>query len=295
MRNLRLEHQAPQSVLNSRRPKPVLFEYFDFRNFLADHLEYVKRGNPRFSYGSWAVRMGLSSTASLTRLVKGDRFPGAEITRRLCEYFRFSERERRYFENLVLLERVKGDPELKPLVVEKLLAVNHKRKFQALDHETFRMISNWYYFAIRELSQRGDFIRDPKWIAEQLQFKVSRREVSRALKTLESLGLIQSRPGKPSGKALSDVDWESDVAGEASKRNHEQSLENAKLALREVELEAREFVSACFNLESRQIPLAKTLIREFKERFIRTLERPHEGDATYQVQIQFFPLTNKRS
>lgn len=91
------------------------------------------------------------------------------------------------------------------------------------------------------------------------------------------------------------MDTPADVASEASeasKRNHEQNLDNAKTAIRSVPLELREFNSVCLNLSLDQMDKAKALIRAFKQEFIKVMEAsPGKGDSTYQLQIQLFPFT----
>ena len=69
-------------------------------------------------------------------------------------------------------------------------------------------------------------------------------------------------------------------------------LEHAKAAVRRFSVEEREITSTTLVMSSKQIGIAKELIREFKQKFEQLLE-DESGDRVYQIQIQLFPLTKK--
>lgn len=275
-------------------PADSVFQYSDFRTFLNDHIQRKKLRNPSWSCGAWARTLGLKNTASISRILMGGRSPGPEITQRLVRYFEFSPQEKSYFEGLVLLAKSKGDPTLSVLLMERLRELTPKRSFTLLNHDTFLAISNWWFYAIREMVRLENFREDPQWIAETLRFKVSAKEVRHALHVLIRLGLLK-RESK-SGKLIQgnpDVETQNDIACEGSKRNHEQNLDNAKWAVRNLSIHEREFNSVCLNISSHKFVEAKRLIREFEDRFIDLLEAPrNQGDLTCQLQIQFFPFTH---
>ncbi|HUP58160.1 MAG TPA: TIGR02147 family protein [Bdellovibrionota bacterium] len=271
----------------------TVFEFGDYRSFLAHHAVTKKAAQPAWSLGAWAKALDLKATASLTRVLKGDRQPGPEISAKLTRYFKFNEAEKAYFENLVLLDKVGEDSALRVLVMEKLQSLHPKRQFQPLDHDKFLAMSNWYFFAIREMTRQASFKEDAKWIADRLLFKVMPRQIKEAITLMLELGMLK-RDAK-SGELVhpgGTIDWKADVAGEASKRNHEQNLENAKLALRALPVSEREFTSMCLTISSRRMERAKGLIREFRTKFTDLMEEAEwQGDVTCQLQIQFFPFT----
>ena len=81
-----------------------------------------------------------------------------------------------------------------------------------------------------------------------------------------------------------------DIHSEAIKRYHEQMLDNAKEAIRKIDVNSREYTSSTFTMRSSNIPKAKELVREFREKFTKLLEEEN-GDGTFHIQVQFFPLT----
>jgi hypothetical protein len=69
-------------------------------------------------------------------------------------------------------------------------------------------------------------------------------------------------------------------------------LEHAKTALRKVRLEEREFTSTTLLMSTGQMSEAKELMREFKMKFEKIMEK-ESGDQVYQFQLQLFPLSKK--
>lgn len=267
-----------------------LFDYVDYRSFLTDFYKSKQKVNENFSLGVWSKQLGLASTASLSRVLTGVRSPGKEWNEKMTKYFKFNEKQSEYFNHLILLDKGKSDPQMTVLIMEKLRSLHPLKKFALLDHETFSTIANWYYFTIREMVHLEGFQNDPEWIVEKLNFRVTEREVKTAIKYMVKLGLLVEENGNLS-QGPDHIDWNNDQASEASKINHEQNLDLAKKALREIDRDLREFQSVCMTIPTDRISLAKKTIREFKTRMIHLLEVRNSGDATYQLQIQFFPYT----
>jgi hypothetical protein len=71
-------------------------------------------------------------------------------------------------------------------------------------------------------------------------------------------------------------------------------LDRAKEALRAQDVLEREFLGCCMVIRPENVSRAKELIREFKDRFEELLEED-EGSQIYQLQIQFFGLTQEIS
>lgn len=89
----------------SKRLLPYLFRYKSLRHFLADYSTTRRLGNPNWSFGVWAKKLGIANTATLTRILNGDRMPGEKLMAALIEYFEFSGKEREYFEWIALRDK----------------------------------------------------------------------------------------------------------------------------------------------------------------------------------------------
>jgi hypothetical protein len=82
-----------------------LFAHTSLNAFLAAFLEQKRQSDSRFSLGAWAQRLGVSQTATISRVVKGERKIGNDLADKLIAYFRFTTIEAEYFRCLVAAER----------------------------------------------------------------------------------------------------------------------------------------------------------------------------------------------
>jgi uncharacterized protein (TIGR02147 family) len=271
---------------------PKLNQFLDYRTFLIAHAQEQKRRNPQWSYGAWAKRLGLGGTATITRIIHGDRHPGPKLVDKLVQYFGFAPREAEYFRDLVQLDKLRSDPKMSALLMERLGKKYSNDLKKNVDEKTFQTISNWYFLTIREMVRLQNFKLDPTWISSMLRFKVNARQVTHALQILQDLGLISATENNQVEQLEGRLDTTNDVASEAIKRYHEEMLENARSALRSVPPEEREVSSQTLAINSANLSKAKALIREFQDKFAELLEE-EKGDQVYQFQLQLFPLTHR--
>lgn len=269
---------------------PDLFQYTNFRTYLADFVAAKKGTRKGWSYAAWARKLGVKSPATLAMILNGQRNPGPELTNALCRFFAFGEKEKTYFRDLVELEKHQANPALTVLFLEKLSKQHPKSRFRVLGHDEFRAISHWHYYAIREMVLLKDFRPDPEWISKKLNGAITPPKARDTLKSLLDLGLLAV--DERGQYALGDVhlDTATDLVDEGLKRFHEQMLAKASQALRQVPVEKREVSGTTFSVSLANVPRAKELIREFRMKLCKLLEQPG-GDAVYQLEMAFFPLT----
>ena len=264
-------------------------QFLDYRTFLSAHVQEQKQRNPRWTFGAWAKRLGLKGTASITRVVHGSRDPGPELVDTLVRYFKFNDRDSEYFKDLVRLHKMKKDPRLAALLMEKIGKKYPNGAMKVLDEKTLHVISNWYVLTVREMLRLQNFTSDPESIARKILFEVTPKEVSHALKILVDVGLLELNSNGKYGIRDASLNTSDDVASEAIKCYHEQMLEFAKISLRETPVEQREISAQIICIKKENIYHAKELIRDFQDKFRKLLE-VDQGDAVYQFQVQFFPL-----
>lgn len=264
--------------------------FTDYRSFLLAHAQDKKRLSRDWTYGIWARSIGLKDTSSITKIIQGQRHPGPDITKKLINYFRFNEKESLYFSDLVAFQKIKSDPRLSVVLLEKMGKQNPNISSKVLDDKSFSLISNWYCLAIREMVRLESFFEDPNWISKNFNFKVTPKEASRALELLFDLELLSRDKSGKIKITTGRYSTANDYSSEAIKRFHEATLDNAKQAIRQLSVTEREFSASTFTMKRSNLPQAKQLIREFKERFEELLEED-QGDNVFQLQIQFYPLT----
>lgn len=119
-----------------------VYQYTCFKSFLLAYSEYARANYRAWSYTKWAKRLGLKGTASLTLVLSGKRLPGPSITEKLIQYFKFEGRERRYFLDLIQMERLtkldsttnRMDTERARLEIERQIALAVRNQTISIEH-----------------------------------------------------------------------------------------------------------------------------------------------------------------
>lgn len=274
----------------------TIYNYTDYRTFLKEYLKMKQAKNSSFSLGAWAKRLQMSSTAVLSNIIKGRKNLGKKSLERFNKYFDFDKSEEEYFKNLVNLYKVKNDPVLSLATQERLrqmqkLHLNNVLRF--LSDEEYSVISNWYYSAIRAMTDLSYFKEDYEWIASMLHFNVTPEEVEQALTHLLDLGLV-TRNEEGRLQASDDFVFGSEKASpELARRYQSQILENGKNAIEEVPQDERLLMGATMNIDREKLPQMKQIVHEFWQKYT-DLFSDKSGNQTYQMTIQLYPLSRKK-
>lgn len=270
-----------------------LFSFSDYRLFLNEHLIARKNSQGSFSVRNWCRRLGLKSPATLNMILRGHRNPGEEVVDKLSHYFDFSSEEREYFENLVKLAKHSGNEAKRCEILERIQRLYpNNNGFKEVDLSLFAFISNWYYSAIISLTSLSDFKEDGLWISKKLRSKITPKEGEAALQTLLKLGILKRSANGKIGVSKDHFITPFDLPSEAIKKFHEQHLDLARSAIREIEPDSREYSSSSFTISLNDLPAIKKEIRRLRNNLLKKFDKC-TGDSAYQFNFQIFPLTEQ--
>jgi uncharacterized protein (TIGR02147 family) len=269
---------------------PGIFHYTSLEAYLGRYVQYRKALNPSFSYASWARKLKVKSPATLHMVTKGQRSPGKELVRKIQMDLALNNDESRYFEILVGLKKHKHHLASSLELMKELEARHPEKGFKLVDHDQFRLISNWYCWALLEMVTLKGFKEDPEWITETFEFAVSSDDIKEALVTMERMQLLgRDRNGKLV-RTSRPLKTTSDRANENIKKFHAQTLKNAAESLYKHTSEERNFESLTLCMSQSKMPEAKKMIREFIDEFCRKFDDP-TANKVYQMELATFPLT----
>jgi uncharacterized protein (TIGR02147 family) len=158
-----------------------------------------------------------------------------------------------------------------------------------LDEETYyRVIAEWEHYAVFTLFDCEEFCPTAEDISEKLGITPVRAQV--VLDNLISYGLLKQTEDGFLSKSFPKIRTTEDVASEALKASHLDTLTLAQRKLQEVPLEMRDFSSLTVAVDVEKLSEAKTIIREFRQKMDELLKTGRKRHV-YQLAIQFFPLT----
>ena len=168
--------------------------------------------------------------------------------------------------------------------------------FQQLTLDNYALISDWYHYAILELTRVESFKPDVKYIARILN--ISQTEAHIAIERLQRLGLLEiDDEGKwldttPKGYA---TNINGDLTSPASRKLQRQVLEMSLDALENLPTEVRNHNSMTMAIDPTDLPAAKEMIKNFRRELCAFLERNEKPKSVYQLAISLYPLTKQEN
>lgn len=158
--------------------------------------------------------------------------------------------------------------------------------FTSLEVEHFRLIANWYHYAILEMTRLSDFRPDPKWISAYLG--INQAEALAAIERLKECGLLEVT-ASGHWKILNNTTTQHPFTHLAFRQLQRQILEQAIGALENVPIEERDQSSITMCIDKKRIARAKQKIKNFRRELMSYLEGGENKDAVYQLSISLFP------
>ncbi|MFN7727970.1 MAG: TIGR02147 family protein [Bdellovibrio sp.] len=239
----------------------------NLRETLNAELKRRQDKNPAYSLRAFAKNLGLSP-AQVSQVISGKRVVTMKTYRRIAEILHFSP-----LESMQFLEEIsKGETAL------------DQRKTMMSEDE-FRLIADWWHFAILSLTHVKGMTKDAKQISERLG--ISPEQARQAIERLERMGVLSV--GSKFEQLCDAIRVITEKPSVSIQRSHQQTLALAAEKL-SVPLEKRDFTSMTMAINPKNIPKAKKAIEDFRGNIVKLLDK---GDATevYTFACQLFPLS----
>lgn len=261
----------------------------DYREILKQKFDQSRKRNPRFSLRAFSKKIGLSSS-QLTEVLQGRHGLSPLKAGKIADALGMSTMEKEYFTDLVqsLDGRSEAEREIARIRLQKNSA---EARFQQVPEDCFRVIAEWYHFAILELTEVETFRPDVSWVAHAL--RISEDEAQAAIQRLARMGYLEMTDGKwISSESFRRTTR--DVPSDAIRKFHSGVLRRALEALESQPVEQREFISLVMAIDSQLLPEAKKRLREFETEFCMAMNAAESKDRVYSLCMQFFELARER-
>jgi uncharacterized protein (TIGR02147 family) len=173
----------------------------------------------------------------------------------------------------------------------RVLTVLDEDGLHRIQEDTFKIISDWYHFAILELITLRDFRSDPTWIARRLG--ISKALVEGAVGRLRRLDMIKIEDGKiiSTGVQLATTNG---IPSDSIKKLTLQLLSKATEAVTLQSVQQRDVGTLTVAIHSDHLDEYKKLIRSNRRSLNRLINRHNQAKApntVYCFSSQFFALT----
>lgn len=270
---------------------PQVTQFKSVYDFLDAYIKFRTESDRKWNLTRWVRQLELSSLPHLSMILNRKRRMSPVIIQKFLKYFRFNAKERLHFIELVNLSHLDKDSALFRSCYMRVKEKGHSFSYdRRLGNDEFMCLSNWYYFAIREMLNLGIKLSRPQDIGRRLLFPVSINEISYAIDTMLRIGLMErGRNGTLNYKGGS-VETTEDIASRAITSYQKQVSHLAGEASRFASIPERELTSTTLCVSEQDLFEIKSFLRSFKVNFIEKFERS-PGNRVYQLNLQFYPLT----
>lgn len=154
--------------------------------------------------------------------------------------------------------------------------------------DTFAVISDWYHYAILELTFVEGFSAEPAWISKKLSISTS--EATLAVERLLRLGLL-ANAGESLVKTEKLITNRANVnTSDAHRELQRQVIAKALDAIDDCEPFQKDITSMTMAIDPKKLDQARELTRRYRREMCALLE---EGTQTevYNLTIQLYPVT----
>ncbi len=237
------------------------------RKYICKYYDQKVAERENYSLGMFARKLGID-TPTISRIIKGTR----KVTDKM-------------------FRKIGPNLELSPKEIEAVIGRNSigfgTENYSQIEEDNFKLISEWYHFAIIQQTKLKDFQDDPKWIAKKLGIRVY--EAKEAMERLFSQGYLSYNKD---GKVVeSEAFIRFTSVGSKSANKHVMGvIQNAYKSVAGVSKEKRAHSTITVAVNEKKVDLIRSKIKNFSAELDRLLSDPEEEkNAVYQLALSFFP------
>jgi uncharacterized protein (TIGR02147 family) len=263
-------------------------EYLEYRDFLKDYFEEKKQNNPFFSYRYMGKKVAVDAS-HLVKILQKQRHIGNKSIETFINFCGLKSNEAEYFSTLVHFNKSKSERDSRNFY-ERLLSLKGVKSF-ILEKGQYEYYTKWYYSAILTLLDFYKFSGDYKALAERLSPPISIGEARKAIALIENLGLIEKNSEGTYTLTNKIVTTGDHCKSIAVKLFHEETMRLAVESLDRHPREKRSFSTVTMTIAESDIEEINEIIKEFRSTLLKFAHDTQKPDRVYQLNVQFFPLT----
>lgn len=258
-----------------------------YRKVLLGRLEQKIQSNPRFSARAMAKQLKLDAS-TFQQILKGKRLISEKLAEKIFERLGFTpEEQSQFLLSLAQVKREQGLKRISPNLRSRLNEGTGATSGREVSLEVFKMISEWYHYAILELTYTKNFKPKIAWISKQLG--ISQEETELAVDRLFELGLLESKNGSwiKTDHYINTADQH--LTTIAHRRRQLQIIDKSKQSLENDPIENRNHTAMTMAIDPALLPEAKKRIQKFQNELLTFLESGSK-ERVYELSVQLFPL-----
>jgi len=274
---------------------PSVFDYTDYRKYLADYYAAKKQENPTVSYNSLSIRAGFKNKGFLYNVMHGKKNLAKSSIVMISSALGHKKGEAEYFENLVFFNQAQ-DLKERNYFFEKVSAVRAggggKVTVQELRKDQYDFYSNWHHSAIRSLIGMHHIKDDYAWLAKNVYPRISLKQARKSVELLSKLGLIAKDHQGFYKLSNQDITTGQEVVSLAVLNFNKQAGELALRALEDLPKNKRNITGVTMGISQKTYDKICEEISDFRKRIVEMASEDKEADRVFQMNLQLFPMSS---
>jgi uncharacterized protein (TIGR02147 family) len=263
-------------------------EYLDYREFLRDFYIEKKGESSFFSLRYMGGKVAVDPS-HLVKIFQQQRHIGNSLIDVFITFCGLNGSDAEYFANLVRFNKAKSDRDSK-MYFEKLLSLKGAGAW-SLEKNQYEFYTKWYYSAILTLLDFYPFIDDYASLAAKVSPPITEAKAKKAVALLEQLGLIRKSADGPWQLTHKIITTGDHCRSIAVKTFQEATMQLAIESLHRHPPEKRNISTVTITVAEKNIDRVNEVIADFRESLLQLARDEAHPDKVYQLNIQFFPLT----
>ncbi|MDB5051879.1 MAG: hypothetical protein JWO30_4950 [Fibrobacteres bacterium] len=266
-----------------------IFNYTDYRKYLADYYREQKAGNPKFSHRYFSLRVGYNSSGFFSDVLTGKKNLTGPVLLKLAKTLKLRKEDEEYFINLVNFNQA-GTIDEKNRFYEKLIGASRVR-VDVLQIDKFEYFSKWHHAAVRELLCFHPFRGDFRALGKKLVPHITPDQAKQSVRLLLELGMLKI---DTEGRYLPAASMVGTGEGFLSLNvgNFQRAfMDLAREGLDRFPREARDFSTVTFSMSMAELAQAREAITALRRKLMAISDKCARPDVVFQFNSQLFPLS----
>ena len=269
-----------------------VFEYTGYRQYIADF--YAERKvKSAFTWREFARMTGFSSSVHLKYVSEGRFNLGEDAVERVAKAMGLAGNRLEYFRAMVEFDHAVTD-NVKKEIFDRMLSIAKQSNAKVIEGDAFRYFDSWKNPVLRELAPAMPGAK-PLALAHACRPKISAAEVTESLNFLVKANLLSK---DADGNYVQTDKYVTagpmEAAPVAIRGLHRQMGEIALEAIEGVPQTERHFSGVTLGITHHAYDEIIAVINDCRRKIIEIATRDDSTDEVYRLNIQFFPMTNKK-
>jgi uncharacterized protein (TIGR02147 family) len=268
-----------------------IFNYMNYRVFLADYYTARKAVDLKFSYRFFAKQAGYTSSGLYTNIVNGKLHMSDRYLHGFIKGLKLNTKEAVYFEFMVEYTHAQTDKDREMIFDKMVPCVPVEVRRLRIQQRGF--YTKWYHSSILLLLEMDDYANNFKELSMQLIPKITLPQCKTAIKLLADLDLIQQINGFWKPKVFHSV--AGSEFGKEVIRNHQREMMTLASDALEVFLPKERFITTqAISLSDDAFEGVTKEVKKCQNAVSTIIRNDEYPNRVYHLNLQLFPTSELR-